>query len=235
MKRLKAKETYPNFNKSFAIHTDASKVQLGGCMSKEGRPVAFYSRNLNPAQTRYTTTERELLSMVETLKEIRNILLGQQIIVHPDHANLTYKHFNAGQVTRWRLYIEKHSLDLQEIQGATMLWLMRISLYFKPPHPMRIPKNHSILLLSVTNTKTRMQISMTFTVPYDHLELAQKRDPCLKKELLNNTRMYKLKVFHGGGNFKSLICYRNKLVVSNIYNKMELINITLLRVLPMNK
>jgi hypothetical protein len=64
--------TYPNFNKTFEIHTDASKVQLGTCISQEGQPVAFYSRKLNPAQTRYTTIERELLSIVETLKEFRN-------------------------------------------------------------------------------------------------------------------------------------------------------------------
>jgi hypothetical protein len=81
MKILITKETlltYPNFKKPFEIHTDASKVQLGiaACISQEGRPVAFYSRILNPAQTRYTTTERELLSIVETLKEFRNILLG---------------------------------------------------------------------------------------------------------------------------------------------------------------
>jgi RNase H-like domain found in reverse transcriptase len=42
--------TYPHFKQTFEIHTDASKVQLGACISQEGRPVAFYSRNLNPAQ-----------------------------------------------------------------------------------------------------------------------------------------------------------------------------------------
>jgi hypothetical protein len=60
MKRLIARETlltYPNFKKPFEIHTDASKVQLGACISQEGRPVAFYSRKLNPAQIPYTTTE----------------------------------------------------------------------------------------------------------------------------------------------------------------------------------
>jgi hypothetical protein len=70
MKLLIARETlltYTDFNKPFVIHTDASKVQLGACISQDGRPVAFYSRKLHPAQTRYTTTERELLSIVETL------------------------------------------------------------------------------------------------------------------------------------------------------------------------
>jgi hypothetical protein len=120
MKRLIAKETllaYPNFKKPFEIHTDASKVQLGACISQEGRPVAFCSRKLNPAQTRYTTTEQELLSIVETLKKFRNILLGQQIVVHTDHANLTYKHFNSDRVMRWRLFIEEYSPDLQYIKG----------------------------------------------------------------------------------------------------------------------
>ena len=100
-KKIMAKEAllaYPDFNKPFVIHTDASHYQLGGVISQDGKPIAFYSRKLNDAQTRYTTTERELLSIVETLKEYRNILLGQKIIVHTDHKNLVYKHFNTERV-----------------------------------------------------------------------------------------------------------------------------------------
>jgi hypothetical protein len=51
------------------VHTDASHYQLGAVISQDARPIAFYSRKLQPAQVRYTTTERELLSFVETLKE----------------------------------------------------------------------------------------------------------------------------------------------------------------------
>jgi UDP-N-acetyl-D-mannosaminuronic acid transferase (WecB/TagA/CpsF family) len=98
MKRIMARETilaYPNFNKPFEIHTDASAHQLGAVISQDGKPIAFYSRKLTETQSRYTTTERELLSIVEVLKEFRTILLGQQIIIHTDHENLTYKRFNS--------------------------------------------------------------------------------------------------------------------------------------------
>ena len=89
---------YPDFSKTFTIHTDASHYQLGGVISQDGKPTAFCSRKLNDAQTRYTTTERELLSIVETLKEYRNILLGHKIEVFTDHKNLVYKHFNTERV-----------------------------------------------------------------------------------------------------------------------------------------
>jgi hypothetical protein len=93
MKAHIAKETlltFPDISQEFERHTDASKLQLGACISQNGKPVAFYSRKLQPAQTRYTKTERELLSIVETLKEFCNILLGQRIKVHTDHENLEH-------------------------------------------------------------------------------------------------------------------------------------------------
>ena len=55
MKKIVSRETllaYPNFSELFEIHTDASHTQLGAVISQRGRPIAFYSRKLNPAQTR---------------------------------------------------------------------------------------------------------------------------------------------------------------------------------------
>ena len=82
---------YPDFNAKFEIHTDASKLQIGAVISQKGNPIDFYSRKTNSAQQNYTTTEKELLSIVATLKEFRNILLGHQITVYTDHKNITYK------------------------------------------------------------------------------------------------------------------------------------------------
>ena len=121
-KRIIAKEVllaYPDFSKPFQMHTDASHCQLGAVISQEGKPIGFYSRKLNPAQTRCTTTERELLSIVETLKEYRNILLGHEIEVFTDHQNLVYKTFNTERVMRWRLLIEEFGPKLTYIKGAS--------------------------------------------------------------------------------------------------------------------
>ncbi len=124
MKRIMARETllsYPDFSKEFHIHTDASKVQLGTVISQEGHPIAFFSRKLTPAQTCYTTTERELVSIVEVLKEFMNILLGQQMAIHTDKENLTYKKQNSDRVMRWRLYIAEYSPDLRYIKGEDIV------------------------------------------------------------------------------------------------------------------
>jgi hypothetical protein len=92
---------YPDFNKTvlFHLYTDASDHQLGAVIMQDKKPIAFYSRKINTAQKRYTTTERdrELLSAIETCKEYKNILLGyhQPIIVFTDHKNNTFNSLNA--------------------------------------------------------------------------------------------------------------------------------------------
>jgi RNase H-like domain found in reverse transcriptase len=50
MKALIAKETlltFSDFLQKLERHMDASKLQLGACISQNGKPIAFYSRNGN--------------------------------------------------------------------------------------------------------------------------------------------------------------------------------------------
>ena len=88
MKAFMTKEEilkYIMFDQYFDIHIDASDRQLGTVISQDGKSLAFYSRKLSCAQRNYTTTEQEQLSIVETLNEFRNILLG-----HKSHHNELY-------------------------------------------------------------------------------------------------------------------------------------------------
>jgi hypothetical protein len=108
---------FPDFEKEYDVYADASNKQLGAVIMQEGKPLAFYSRKLNSAQTLYTTGEQELLSMVETLKEFRDILLGQQVIVHIDHLNILYGKLSNDRITRWRLLLEEYGPKYVHIAG----------------------------------------------------------------------------------------------------------------------
>ncbi len=222
MKRIMARENilaYPNFYKPFEIHTDASLTQLGACISQEGRPIAFYSRKLNPAQTRYTTTERELLSIVETFKEFRNILLGQQIIVHTDHENLTYKNFNSDRVMRWRLFIEEYSPDLRYVKGEHNVVadaLSRLELLQAPLDEAHFTDE----LRSELYCYAMEEISKDdFPLSYRVLGQHQAKDKQMLKALQKETTSYHLKSFHGGGKHRDLICYKDKIVVPTSLQK----------------
>jgi RNase H-like domain found in reverse transcriptase/Reverse transcriptase (RNA-dependent DNA polymerase) len=109
---------YPDFDKSFHIYTDASDHQLGAVIMQDKKPIAFYSHKLNAAQRRYTTTECELLSTIETCKEYKNILLGYQSIVYTDHKNYIFNGLKASDcVLRWLLLLEEYGVSFEYLPG----------------------------------------------------------------------------------------------------------------------
>jgi hypothetical protein len=64
-------------------------MQLGAAITQDSRPIAFISRKLSKTQQKYSVTEIKLLSIVETLKEFKGMLWGQDIKVYTNHKNLT--------------------------------------------------------------------------------------------------------------------------------------------------
>ena len=71
--------SYPDPNKRFDIHTDTRNYKIEAVISQGVKPIASYRHKLIRLQMLYTLTEKGLLSIVETLKEFRMILLGQQL------------------------------------------------------------------------------------------------------------------------------------------------------------
>jgi hypothetical protein len=110
---------YPDFSKPFDIYTDTSTKQFGAVITQDNRPIAFFSRKLSDAQSKYTVTKLEFLAIVETLKEFNGVLWGQWINVYTDHKNLTREGLGltSDRVTRWRILSEEYAPEIIYIKG----------------------------------------------------------------------------------------------------------------------
>ena len=79
LKRMISAETLisdPDWKMPFTVHTDASDKQLGAVFSQNKKYISFFSRRLSKPQRNYTTTEKEILVVVECLKKSRGIILA---------------------------------------------------------------------------------------------------------------------------------------------------------------
>ena len=64
------------------IQADASQHGLGAYLLQKGCPVAYASRNLNPAESNYTQIEKELLAIVFACNKFHHYIYGFLIDVH---------------------------------------------------------------------------------------------------------------------------------------------------------
>jgi hypothetical protein len=84
----------------------------------------------------YTTSEKEMLSIVETLREFRNILLGYEIEVFTDHANLTFEttESSSQRLQRWRCLVQEFDVELKYVKGPDNVVADAISRLPKEDH-----------------------------------------------------------------------------------------------------
>lgn len=94
----------PDFSKPFEVITDASNYALGAILLQDGRPVAYESRLLSPAERNYPTHDRECLGIVHAYQVWRCYLEGTDNTCLTDHDPLKYLHNQktiSGRQARW--------------------------------------------------------------------------------------------------------------------------------------
>nr|CAH7734904.1 unnamed protein product [Callosobruchus chinensis] len=115
---------YPDFSKPFNITTDASNFAIGAVLSQgkigSDLPIAYASRTLSESETRYSTTEKELLAIVWAVKYFRPYIFGRKFIIITDHKPLQWL-FSvkdpSSKLLRWRLRLEEHDFDIVYKKG----------------------------------------------------------------------------------------------------------------------
>jgi len=129
--------TNPNFNLSFILTTDASKVAVAAILSQEQkgveRLVAYASMQLNKAEQAYSASEAELLALVLSAKYLRCYLYGKRFTVRTDNAALTYlktfSHTNA-KLMHWSLKLSEVDFTVEHRAGTKIPHVVALSRNF---------------------------------------------------------------------------------------------------------
>jgi hypothetical protein len=123
---------HPDFDRPFEVICDASIVGIGAVLIQDKHPIAFMSRKLNKAEIRYTTTEQELLAVVEALKAWRCYLEGVEFTVFTDHNPNTYmqtKPVLSRREARWNDVLQQYRFQWKYKPGKDNVVADAISRY----------------------------------------------------------------------------------------------------------
>ncbi len=107
--------------------TDASDVAVGAVLQQyikeQWCPLAFFSRTLKPAETRYSTYDHELLAFYLAIKHCQYFLEGRGFHVFTDHKPLIYAlssrlDWHSPRQVRHLDFISQFTSDIRHVQGS---------------------------------------------------------------------------------------------------------------------
>lgn len=117
----------PDFSRDFELHTDASSVALGACLMQRDvhntpYAIAYYSRKLRDAETRYPAIDLEALAVVEGVRVFDSYLYGRHFTVYTDHRPLVYifsRKTKSPRMTRFAHDLSFYDFNIRYKEGPT--------------------------------------------------------------------------------------------------------------------
>src|SRR5215469_4907008 len=113
--------TYPDFDKSFIIYTDASGIGLSTVLTQKKADrkehiIAYASRSLNPAEKNYSVTDQECLAVVWAIKHFQHYLELKPFTIITDHIALKWLQTSKmpkGRRARWVMELQQYDFSIK--------------------------------------------------------------------------------------------------------------------------
>jgi hypothetical protein len=111
----------PDFQKKFQVKCDASGFAIGVVLSKEDRPIAYFSEKLNKAKVKYSTYDKEFYAIIQALKKWRHYLIPKEFVLYSDNHALQFvtqqEKLNQRHV-KWIEYMKNFTFVIKHIYGT---------------------------------------------------------------------------------------------------------------------
>ena len=165
---------HPDPSKAFILETDASKLAMGGVLRQHLDDslvtVAISSKQLNAAQTNYSTFDRELLAIVYFLEKYKHHLLPSPfpVTILCDHKNLTYFTSKQNLTPRQRAYADRllpFNFKIIYTQGKDMVVSDALSRSYAPTGPAEKMQLLTCDNDGITLTQQPLIVASTLIVP----------------------------------------------------------------------
>lgn len=161
---------HPNPEAPLALFVDASDVAIGAALQQHTtngwQPLAFFSKKLTPAQMKYSTYDRELLSAYLAVKHFQHMVEGRTFDIYTDHKPLIFAFVQNNEKASSRqrnhlYYISQYTTSFKHIQGSNNV---------------------------VADALSRCDaISITSGIDFNEIAKAQQDDPELKRMLTTSS------------------------------------------------
>ena len=129
---------YYNSREEVTLQCDASQSGLGAALLQQGQPVAYASRALTSAETRYAQIEKELLAILFACTHFDIYLYGRELVtVETDHKPLEsifLKPLNEAplRLQRMLLRLQRYSLRVKYKKGDQLFLADTLSRAYVP-------------------------------------------------------------------------------------------------------
>nr|GEY96201.1 DNA-directed DNA polymerase [Tanacetum cinerariifolium] len=156
----------PDWDMPFELICDANdfaiRAVLGQHQDKHVRPIHYASKTMTEAESKYITTEKEMLAVVYAFEKFRSCLILNKSIEYTDHSVLKYlfaKKDSKAILLRWVLLLQEFTFKVVDTKGAENLATYHLS-QIKNPHqnvldPKEINESFPLETLNLVSTRER--------------------------------------------------------------------------------
>ena len=129
---------YFNIANPVILEVGDSQHGLGAALTKNGKPVAFASKSLTPAEMSYDNIEREMLSVMFALELFHCFVYGKAVTVNNDNKPLESIHLKQlsqalPRLQRMLLLMQSYDVTIKYKPGKDLIFVITCPRYSHRP------------------------------------------------------------------------------------------------------